>query len=69
MLFFSICGWNTTGRREYSVNWIIHGNKHTQLQGIKGICKQLNGNNTLTVVWPIAGLFWTRKHTGEKHQT
>lgn len=63
--FFSsfIYGWDTTGRQEYSVNRIIHGNKDTQSQGIKGICKQLNKNKTLTAAWPIAGLFCTCKHS------
>ena len=45
-----ICGWDTTGKEEYSVNWIIHGNRDTQSQGIKGMCKQLNKNKTLTTV-------------------
>lgn len=58
-----ICGWDTTGREEYSVNWIMHGYRDTQSQGIKGMCKQLNKNKTLTAVWPIAGLLCTCKQS------
>ena len=61
--FFFISGWDTTGRQEYSVNWIIHGNRDTQSQGFKGMCKQLNKNKTLTAVWPIAGLLCACKHS------
>lgn len=58
-----ISEWDTKGREEYSANWIIHGYKDSQSQGIKGICKQLNKNKTLTTVWPTAGLFCMCKHS------
>lgn len=45
----------TTGRQGCSANWIIHGYRESQSQGIKGMCKQLNKNKTFTAVWTIAG--------------
>lgn len=44
----SILGQDAAGLPEYP------GNKETQLQGIKGSCKQLNSNKTLTAQWPSA---------------
>lgn len=40
--WMSVCGWESSGRQEYAVNWFIGCSRETQLQGINGSCEQLN---------------------------
>lgn len=56
-----LCGWDSTGALDYSVNWFARGNKETHLWGIKDVCKPLNLQKTLTGERPVAGLLYVRK--------
>lgn len=49
--------------KEYSFNWLIHGNRDTRLQSIKGSCKQLKPSKIFSRVWPIARLLCACKHS------
>lgn len=42
------CG-GTTGVKEYSSNWLIHGNRDVHLQGTKGLYKQLKPSTIFSV--------------------